>query len=146
MATKFVLGRGSVLSISTDGGTTYIPLGQIKTCSFSGSKTDFEDVTNFDSTLSVREFAPTLIDPGQVTINGVFNPDDAGQTALQAAFNASTLLTVKLVLAKVAGDPTALQRQFTGYVQDHNIDVQHDKATGLACTIRITAPIIDTMA
>lgn len=146
MATKFVLGRGSVFSISTDAGTTYTPVKQLKSAAFSGAKTDFEDVTNFDSVGAYREVSPNLIDPGQVTINGVFNPDDEGQTMLQAAFNASTLLNVKLVLPKIAGDPTGLQRTFTGYVQDHNLDVQHDKSVGLSCTLKITGPVLDALS
>lgn len=143
-ATKFLLGRGTTFAISTDG-TTFTTVKQLKTASFSSSKTDFEDITNFDSLGAVREISPTLIDPGQVTVNGVFDPTDPGQAIFNAAFNAQTLITCKLTFPPMAGMTNSFIRQFTGYVQDHNIDAQFDKALGLAATIKISGPIADTV-
>jgi len=143
-ATKFVLGQGSVFSISTDG-TTFTTVNQLKTVSFSGTKLDTEDITNMSSPNSTREFAPTLLDSGQVSLSGVFNPHDAGQLSFAAAFNAITLLTCKLVFPVMTGDTTAFTREFTGYVTEYTLSDAFDKSATLSATIKISGVITDTV-
>lgn len=145
MASKFVLGRGTVLSISTDGGTTYIPVNQLKTIQFSGGKSDLEDITNMGSPGAFREYAPTLLDAGQAALQGIFDPEDAGQLALSAAWIAQALLTVKMQFPKASDQTTVgLMRTFTAYVSEDNLDAQFDKTSTLAVTLKITGPITDT--
>jgi hypothetical protein len=143
MATKFILGKGSTFSISTDG-TLFTPVKQLKTVQFSGGKSDLEDVSNMDSPGAFREFAPTLLDAGQAAVNGVFNPGDPGQLAFNAAFVAQTLVHCKLQFAPAAGDSTGFLRTFAGYVTENNLDAQFDKSSTLAATVKITGPITDT--
>jgi hypothetical protein len=142
-ATKFVLGKGSVFSISTNG-TTYTPVAQIKTISFSGGKLDTEDITNMDSPGDFREYAPTLLDAGQAAISGVFNPADPGQLMLAATFLGPTLVTCKLQYPVMAGFTTGFLRTFTGWVTESNLDAQFDKSSTLSATIKVTGPITDT--
>jgi len=142
-ASKFVLGQGSVFSISTDG-TTFTPVNQLKTVSFTGTKLDTEDITSMSSPNSFREFAPTLLDSGQVSISGVFDPHDTGQTSFAAAFNAITLLTCKLVFPVMVGDSTGFTREFSGYVTEYTLSDAFDKSANLSATIKITGQITDT--
>lgn len=145
MATNFVIGKGTAFSISVDGGTTFIPVPQIKALTFSGSKSDLEDITNMNSIGAFREYAPTLLDSGQVSFNGVFDPVGTGQTALHGAFTAQTLVFCKLQFPK-ASDQTAtgFLRTFTAYVSEFNIDAQFDKASTLSGVLKITGPTNDT--
>lgn len=143
--TKFHLGKGGVFSISMDGGTTYTPVKQLKTCSFTGAKSDFEDVTNMDSPGATREFAPTLLDSGEAQIQGVFLDTDPGQLAFNAAYAAQTLLTCKLQMAPRAGQTVGYLRTFSGYVSEgNNLDAQFDKSSTFSGTIKISGPITVT--
>lgn len=142
MSTTFVTGRGSALSISTDG-TTYTPVLQIKTTQYSGSKGDMEDVTSMSSPGATREWAPTLLDSGQLACSGVFSPADPGQLMLGSAFAAQQLVYVKHQYAPAAGQTTGFLRSFKAYVTDHNLDLQFDKAGAFSSTLKITGLITD---
>lgn len=143
--TKFHLGKGGVFSISTDGGTTFTAVKQLKTCSFSGAKSDFEDVTNMDSPGATREFAPTLLDAGECQIQGVFLDSDPGQLAFNAAYAAQTLLSCKLVMAPRPGQTTGYTRTFSGYISEgNNLDAQFDKSSTFSGTVKISGPITST--
>jgi hypothetical protein len=146
-ATKFQLGKGAVLSSSTDGGTTWTPIKQLKTITFSGSKQDFDDITNLDSPGAVREVVPTLIDPGTADFQGVFNGTDPGQLALSAAFTAQTPLEFKLQFAPGATQTVGFLRTWNGYMASKpQVDAQMDKASTFSGSVKITGPVTDTPA
>jgi hypothetical protein len=71
---------------SATGSPTYTAIGEVSSASFSGAKRTVLNPTNFQS--SMIEKSDALADPGQIklTMNRVTN--DAGQMALQAAWNA----------------------------------------------------------
>ena len=142
-ATKYVLGKGSVFSISTTSGGTFTPVKQIKTIQFSGGKSDTEDITNLDSTGNYREFATTLLDAGQVALSGVFDPLDPGQLMFAAAFTGQTLLFCKLQYPPTQGQTTGFLRTFTGWVVEQNQDAQFDKSSTISATIKVTGPFTD---
>jgi predicted secreted protein len=142
-ATKYVIGKGSVFSISTDG-TTFTPVKQIKTIQFSGGKSDTEDITNMDSTGNYREYAPTLLDAGQASVSGVFDPLDPGQLMFAAAFTGQVLVHCKLQYPATQGQTTGFLRTFAGWVTESNLDAQFDKTSTLAATIKVTGPFTDT--
>lgn len=145
MATNFVIAKGATFSFATSSTGTFSPVGQLKTISFSGGKSDLEDITNMGSTGAFREYAPTLLDSGQASISGVFDPADAGQTGLHAAFLGQTLIYCKLQFPKASDQTTTgLLRAFTAYVSEHNLDAQFDKTSTLSATLKITGPITDT--
>lgn len=85
---KAAIALGTIVSIgplaSATGSPTYVPIAEIIDVEFSGAKTQVLDVTNMSS--SGKEKLGTIPDWGQVkiTMNRVTN--DAGQTALKAAF------------------------------------------------------------
>lgn len=144
MATNFLIGKGAVFSISTDG-TTFTPVKQLKTIQFSGAKSDYEDITNLDSAGATREWAPTLLDSGQASISGVFDPVDPGQEALSAAFLAQTKVSCKLQFAKASDETTTgMLRTFSGYISERTLDAQFDKSSTITATVKITGVITDT--
>jgi hypothetical protein len=144
MATLFHLGKGSVLSISVNGGTAWTPVKQLKTVSFAGYNVDYEDISNMDSPSAVREFAPTLADPGTAECQGIFLDSDPGQIAMNAANVSQVLAEFKLQMAPRAGETTGFLRTFSGYVQKgNNLDAQFDKASTYAATIKVTGPYTD---
>ena len=145
MATKFQLGKGSTISISTDG-TTFTLVKQGKTITYSGQKTNFEDITNLDSPGNEMERVPTTNDPGTAAMQGVHDPADPGQLAVRAAQQAQTLLTVKHQFSKASDQTTTgLLRTFSAYVADvGGPDAQYDKSSTFSFTYQITGPITDT--
>lgn len=144
--TVYTLGKGSVLSISTDG-TAFTPVKQLKTITFSGSELAFDDVTNLDSPGAVREYAPTLITPPDCDFQGVFNGADPGQIMLSAAFDAQQPLNCKLQLAPGKNQTTGLLRTFTAFVKSKpQIDAQMDKASTFSGSLKITGLSVDTPA
>lgn len=144
--TKYLLGKGSTLSVSTDG-TTFTIIKQLKTVTYSASKQDFDDITNMDSAGAVREFVPTLIDPGSASFQGVFSGTDPGQIAFSAAFDAQTPLTFKHQFAPGIGQVVGFLRTFSGFAAEKpSIDAQMDKSSTYSGSIKITGPITDTAA
>lgn len=145
MATKFALGKASVLSLSTDGGTTWIPIKQLKSVTYPGSKADFDDITNMDSTGAYREFVPTLNDAGTVDFQGVWAETDPGQVAATAAFEAQQLCQFKHQFAPRTGETAGFLRTWNGYMASKpQIDAQFDKASTFSGSIKVTGLYTDT--
>jgi hypothetical protein len=97
---KAVIGRGSIFSIGPVQGTsspTFTPIGEITDMGVTGRTFDKIEVSNFDSAID-KEYIKGLREPGSgdITYNRV--ADDAGQVALEAAFEDSNAYLFKLQL------------------------------------------------
>ncbi len=143
-ASTFIMGRGSSLSISTDG-TAFTAVKQLQQVSYSGGKLNFDDITNLDSPSSFMEVAPTTNDPGQCQLTGVFSDSDQGQTMFNAAYTNATLLTVKMQMAPRTGQTKGFLRQFTAYVGEPiNFSYGTTKAMTFSASLKVTGPFTDT--
>lgn len=81
-------GEGTLLTI---GANVIAELTKIER---SGAKADLQDVTNMQSVGAYREWLPTLLDAGDITIEGNFlGNQEATQQSLQTLFDAQTLST-----------------------------------------------------
>jgi hypothetical protein len=94
-------GRGSTLSI----GATPTLIGEIKNVPFTSGKWATADVTNFNSG-NDAEFITTIRDNGSVTIEGNRVSGDAGQTAVEAAYDSGEVASFTLTLPKTAAQVT----------------------------------------
>lgn len=145
MATKFALGKGSVLSISTDGGTTWTPIKQLKSITYPSSKADFDDITNMDSPGAYREYVPTMNDAGTVDFQGVWAETDPGQVSASAAFEAQQLCQFKHQFAPRPGEGAGFLRTFNGFMASKlQIDAQFDKSSTVSGSIKVTGAYTDT--
>jgi hypothetical protein len=98
-------GRGTTLGI----GTTPTIIGEIRSCSRSGNGWETSDVTNFESGFS-QEFISTILNQGEVKVSGNRVSTDAGQIAVQSAFdgaNAGVLQKFTMTLPKSPAQTTA---------------------------------------
>ena len=146
MATVYVIGNGSTFSIETSGSSSFVPVKQLKTASYSGSKLDLEDTTNLDSVGGYREYAPTLRDAGSVAVEGVFAPADPGQIALTAAFDVSVPIQVQHQLPPAQGQTKGILQTFSAYVAERpTFDTQADKVSTFKASLKITGPITTTL-
>jgi len=101
-------------------------IGEIRSCSRSGNGWETSDVTNFESGFS-QEFIATILNQGELKISGNRVSSDAGQVAVQSAFdgaNAGTLQQFKLQLAKSPAQTTSGDSMtFAALVQSVSFDV-----------------------
>ena len=90
-------GRGSTLGI----GTTPTLIGEITDLPVNRGKWETKEVTNLDSG-SDAEFISTIRKPGTVTFKGNRVASDAGQTAVEAAYQSGALASFTITLPKTA--------------------------------------------
>jgi len=139
MPSTAIAGRGSHLQRSTDG-VTYTTIAQVKQFSQTGSKQDYDDITNMDSASSFREYLATLNDSGEMGFDLVFLPGSSIQQQLRTDFNAQTLLYWKVVLSNGTNGVS-----FQAYVQSPgDLDTKVDKAvTRSGAKLKITGPVTE---
>lgn len=130
MPTQAFRGAGTILTI---GGSAIAELTKIDR---SGGKADLADVTSMSSTGAYREYLPTLLDAGDLTLEGNFlGNQDASQTLLQTLFDNQTLST-GCSLAAPGGKGTLT---FDCYISEPpNFNFQHDKAVTFSAKVKIT--------
>ena len=145
-ASTFQLGRGGTLGAATTSTGTVTPIGQLKSVSFSGAKSDFDDITNLGSPSNFREFVPTILDSGNVSFHGVWAQDDPGQMLMATSFAAQTLLYFTLQFALTGTEVTkGLSVTFSAYVSDLPLpDMNFDKASVFTGQLKITGPVTVT--
>ena len=106
------IGRGSQLLYSPDGGTTYIPVTQLRQFDSGGSKQTLIDQTNLRTADAFTHSLPVLVDSGEIDFSGVLNPEDLSYLALAQFHGSLTLVMWKVVFV----DGTALT--FTASVSE----------------------------
>jgi hypothetical protein len=143
-ASKAGTGAGAVLKINTVS-TTYVPVAQLKTFSFSGQKWALDDVTNAASPAAgggvIKEQLPSILDYGQMDVSGVWLYNDAGQVQLMTNFNGGVLTNFKMILALVEGETTTqTEYDFAAYITDMPVpDISFDKSLTFKASLKLNA-------
>jgi hypothetical protein len=145
MATKSMTGAGVT---ATCAGSA---IGQIKSVQFSGQKWALDDITNAASPAAgsgvIKEVQPTICDIGEVTIEGVWLYNDAGQQALQTAFTSGALSAFTVTLPKGEGQATTgTSFTFSGFVTDPSFPDNIDVTKGLLFKSTIKVNTLITVA
>jgi predicted secreted protein len=97
MADKYA-AFGAKLQYETAVPTVFADIAGIRDMSGPGVSGDVVDVTTHDSPSAFREFLKTVIDPGEVSFDIVYDPEDAaGQGALEDESVARTFKTYRVV-------------------------------------------------
>lgn len=122
-----ISGKGTVLKYAA--GTTVGELTNIAGPSMSGETID---VTSHESTDGFREFVGGLKDGGELSIEGAFIQDDAGQLALLASFNSGAVESFVVVF------PDNAQFAVSGIVTGIEVGAPMDDKIGFSATIKIT--------
>lgn len=137
-----VKGQGSVLSVR-DGGTAnaFAPIAKLTKIDKTGGKADDQDATTMESEGAYREWAPTLLTAGELSLEGFFvGNQETSQQDLQDRFDNQTIDDYQVVFPPVAGDTTPIGT-FTcsGYVSEPpNFAVNVDKLITFTAKIKIT--------
>ena len=113
-----VAGRGWSLSI----GSTPTLIGEIQELPFTRPEWKFDDITNLESG-NDAEILPTIRESSEFTIKVNYVSGDAGQAAIEAAYQAATLSPFTLQATKTATQTTAGDKwAFNGYVLGFDFD------------------------
>ncbi len=138
-ATVAYQGRGSHLQTSPDG-VTYSNVAQLQKFSFSGLKATLEDITNIDSPSAFKEFLPTIVDPGDVSFDGILDPQNTTIEGLTTLLQNFTKTFFKIILSE------GTFMTFTGYVVEYvPASVDYAKAITFSGKIQITGPVTTTI-
>lgn len=155
MATKGAPGTGATLSIGTPGtGETFVTIGQVKNISWTQPKLQTEDATNLGSATlgqaTLKEYLPTVIEPGQMTGQLIYLPGDAGQQAVNTAFLSGIVHDFKLqfpALAEFGQTTTGNLYAFSGFVLEQPLPdgVDPQKIMTSKITVQIVTAVTVTV-
>jgi predicted secreted protein len=104
MASKSQAGRGVTIGIGVAPGTT---IGEVKNVKRSGQEWKREDVTNMSTSGNTTEKLATILEEGTVEISGNRVSADAGQIALETAFESGIATNFVITLPKTATQTVA---------------------------------------
>lgn len=131
-------GRGSTLSI---GG---VMIGEIKSVPFTAGKWQTADVTNFESG-SDAEFITTIRDSGSITLEGNRVAGDAGQQAVETAYDTGSIAAFTLQLPQSKTQTTdGDQYSFNALVISRDFTVDVTKAIDYKVELKISGPVTFT--
>lgn len=130
-------GRGSTLSI----GAAPTPVGEITDVAVTRGKWDTADVTNFESN-SDEEFISTIRASGQVQLSGNRVSGDAGQVAVEAAYQSGEVESFTITLPKTAAQATKGDAYtFNALVLSSDFTVDVKKQIDYKVDLKITGPM-----
>ena len=135
-------GRSTVLQYSVNPpSVAYTQLNEVKTIGFSGTKADLADVTNMNSS-NFKEWLPTLIDSGDLSVAGNLIPNDASEADVINFFNNQTLTFWEIVLPAGPGYPVSEGTfAFTAFVVGLDRSLPVEKEATISIKLKITGKI-----
>jgi hypothetical protein len=95
------VGRGSIIAftaVPVTGGSVYTAMPQLEKFERNNAKAEFDDATCLDSPGNNKYPIPIVVDNGEYTAEGVFDPQNAGITNLMAVLQAMSQQGYKLTL------------------------------------------------
>ncbi|MBY6121814.1 hypothetical protein KUV64_22015 [Mameliella alba] len=109
------IGYGDKLEWSTDGGTTWTEVAELKTCDVPAHSVEKVERTHMSSPGRTKEYTPGLRDPQDVAFAFNFNSTD--YAALYALETAGTVADWRHTLATEDGTATGAIYEYSGFVE-----------------------------
>lgn len=135
-----ILAFGTVLEYSTDNGGTWTAIAGLTNIDTPSGTTEEVDATAHDSPGGYREFIAGLKDPGEVSIEGYYDPNDAthdGSSGLPSLWASGDVVSWR-VRSPAHGSNSGVE--FDGYVSAFQATFPSDGLMGFTGTIRATGP------
>lgn len=125
-------GYGAVLQVTTTTGDAAI--GQV--LSITGPGVDFPDVdtTTMDSSSNYRTFVPGLGDPGELTINVLYDPAAVAHKRLAYYMGQRSTKAFKLYHGTTAADEDA----FSAHIKSISREIPMDNMISADITLKVT--------
>lgn len=136
------IGHGTTLSFqATTSTTSFTDLAYVRSIEGPNVSGDEVESTTLDTTGNYREFVPTLIDPGDLTAEIVWDPASTGTNThvlLTTLLTGRTVTNWRMTLASSTGSKTCL---FSGWVKSFSPSIPVDDLITASVTIRATSGV-----
>lgn len=140
MTTAASIGYGSLLEISTDGGSTWNEIAEVFSITPPSSAVDIIDVTHMQSVGRDREFILGLNDPGEASMELNFVPGSETD---------DLLLQIKAAYAPVKCRitwPNSVVWTFDGLLTGYEPSAPNDDKMTATVTFKVTGSVVSTPA
>jgi len=136
MASTIALGSKLEWKYVT-GGTVYGAIAQLTRLDGPNPKVDFAETTALDSSGGKKTRIPTTVDEGEVSFEGLWDPDDLSHQALRADCLAKTTRMFKVTNT----DATPSTLEGNGYVAEFNMPRELSAAMKFSGKIQVTGGV-----
>ena len=132
--------QGTTLKFTPAGGVQ-VNVGRLTSVGEIQSDSEAVDVTTLESAGGYREYIQGFRDAGEVELSGFHDAQDAGQTALRAAYDSGEIGAFEVDF------PDGSKVDFSGFVKGHTVgSAEVDGAIGFGAVVRITGAVKMTEA
>lgn len=132
--------QGTTLKFTPAGGVQ-VSVGRLTSVGEIQSDSEAVDVTTLESAGGYREYIQGFRDAGEVELSGFHDAQDAGQTALRAAYDSGEIGAFEVDF------PDGSKVDFSGFVKGHTVgSAEVDGAIGFGAVVRITGAVKMTEA
>ena len=132
--------QGTTLKFTPAGGVQ-VSVGRLTSVGEIQSDSEVVDVTTLESAGGYREYIQGFRDAGEVELSGFHDAQDAGQTALRAAYDSGEIGAFEVDF------PDGSKVDFSGFVKGHTVgSAEVDGAIGFGAVVRITGAVKMTEA
>lgn len=134
--------KGAQLQIQTTTTGLFQTVSGLRGISLQGQTRDELDVTHHDTTGDYRVFVNTWIDPGTISLRGLYDPADG----TQGGSSTSNGLLYYLIAGstenwRINPNGSTVNITFAGWVQSMNMDFDFESAQEFDTTIRVSGVI-----
>lgn len=125
------------LTSGADGGEAFTTIAEVTGLGGPGETLELIDATHMESPSGYREYIPSLLDSGEISVDLNFLPGTAGQTGLRSDLVNKVRRNFEMVWTD--GDSTTYS--FAGYVTNIEPSASIDDKLSASATIKVTGPI-----
>lgn len=137
-ATTGTSGFGTLLKRG-DGATseTFTTIAEVTNISGPSESLETIDATHMESPNSYREYIPSLLDSGEVSLDLNFLPGNTSQTGLRTDMQNRTRRNFEMVFT----DSGTSKYSFSAYVTGFEVSAQIDDKLSASATLKVTGPV-----
>jgi hypothetical protein len=136
------IGHGTSISYTTGGD--YHPIGYVRSIDGPSVAGDEVEATTLDTTGNYREYIPTLIDPGELSLELVWDPsfETTGVTAENTQIRLTDMMSSRETVDwKMVFPTTTMTVSFSGWVKAFSPSTPVDDLVTANVTIRATSAV-----
>ncbi len=125
----------------TNGTEVFTNIAEVKSISGPNFQVGFADITHMESPSAVREFLPTLTDPGEISLTCNFLPDNSTHDAMRVDMIARTKRNFTMTMTDTGG---ATIWSFSGYYSQLQLTTPLDGPAEITIGVKLTSTIVES--
>lgn len=134
--TQAAIGYGSLFSVSTDDGTTFVDIAEVNNITPPSSTFDMVDATHMQSPNGDREFIIGLSDPGEASFDMNFVPGSAADLKVQTIKAARARVKCRITF------PNEVTWTFSGLLMTYEPAVPTDDKMTATVTFKVSGSTV----